>query len=79
MICLIHCDVPTFFFTSKFLLFFGRSFFLLFLILGFFLFGVLLVTLQFVLYTQLRAWLGVAKTDLTLVWDALSVLRVVGQ
>ena len=28
---------------------------------------------------QLRAWLGVAKTDLTLVWDALSVLRVVGQ
>ena len=43
------------------------------------LFGVLLVTLQFVLYTQLRASLGVAKTDLTLVWDALSVLRVVGQ
>ena len=43
------------------------------------LFGVLLVTLPFVLYTQLRAWLGVAKTDLTLVWDALSVLRVVGQ
>ena len=43
------------------------------------LFGVLLVTLQFVLYTQLRASLGVAKTDLTLVWDALSVLRVGGQ
>lgn len=39
------------------------------------LFGVLLVTLQFFFYTQLRATLGVSKDDLTIVWDALSPLR----
>ena len=36
MICLIRCDVPTFFFTSKFLHVFGRGVLLFFLGLGFF-------------------------------------------
>ena len=39
------------------------------------LFGVLLVSLQFVIYTNLRDLLGVSKADLTLVFDALTVLR----
>lgn len=39
------------------------------------LFGVLLTSLQFFLYGRLRDLLGVSKTDLTLVWDALAVLR----
>jgi solute carrier family 25 phosphate transporter 3 len=38
-------------------------------------FGALLVALQFYLYTQLRGILGVSKADLTLVWDALTVLK----
>jgi solute carrier family 25 phosphate transporter 3 len=38
-------------------------------------FGALLVALQFYLYTQLRGVLGVSKADLTLVWDALTVLK----
>ena len=39
------------------------------------LFGVLLTSLQFLFYGRLRALLGVSKADLTLVWDALAVLR----
>ena len=39
------------------------------------LFGVLLATLQFVIYTQLREIAGVSKADLTLVYDALAILR----
>ena len=38
-------------------------------------FGVLLVSLQFLFYSRLRELLGVSKTDLTLVWDALAVLK----
>lgn len=37
-------------------------------------FGALLVSLQFFLYTSLRRLLDVSASDLTLVWDALSVL-----
>ena len=46
MICLIRCDVPTFFFTSKFLLFLGRGvllFFLSFGLIGFLLGGIVVV------------------------------------
>ena len=39
------------------------------------LFGVLLVSLQFLFYTNLRSAFGVSKADLTLVFDALSILR----
>lgn len=39
------------------------------------LFGAVLVALQFYLYTQLRSILGVSKAELTLVWDALTVLK----
>ena len=39
------------------------------------LYGVLLVSLQFLFYTQLRGLLGVSKADLTNVLDALAVLR----
>ena len=39
------------------------------------LFGALLTSLQFLFYTQLRGLLGVTKSDLTLVWDALAVLN----
>ena len=39
------------------------------------LFGVLLVSLQFLFYSQLRDLFGVSKADLTLVWDTLAVLR----
>ena len=38
-------------------------------------FGVLLVTLQFYFFSEVRAALGVSKNDLTLVWDALAPLR----
>lgn len=39
------------------------------------LFGVLLVSLQFFFFNFLKSELGVAKGDLTLVWDALAPLR----
>ena len=39
------------------------------------LFGSLLVSLQFVLFTECRDLLGVSRDDLTFYWDALSVLR----
>lgn len=39
------------------------------------LFGALLTSLQFLLYSNLRGLLGVSKSDLTLVWDALAVLK----
>jgi len=39
------------------------------------LFGVLLVSLQFLFYSQLRAFFDVSKADLTLVWDTLAFLR----
>lgn len=39
------------------------------------LFGVLLTSLQFLFYGRLRSLFGVSKADLTLVWDALAVLR----
>ena len=39
------------------------------------LYGVLLVSLQFLIYTNLRGLFGVSKADLTLVLDALAVLR----
>jgi len=39
------------------------------------LFCAILVALQFYLYAQLRGILGVSKADLTLVWDALTVLN----
>ena len=39
------------------------------------LFGVLLTSLQFLFYSQLRGLLGVSKSDLTLVWDALAVVK----
>ena len=39
------------------------------------LFGVLLTSLQFLFYSQLRDLFGVSKADLTLVWDTLAVLR----
>ncbi len=38
-------------------------------------FGSLLVSLQFFLYTTLRGLLDVSASDLTLVWDALAVLK----
>ena len=39
------------------------------------LFGMLLVTLQFYFFTTVREALGVSKSDITLVWDALAPLR----
>ena len=39
------------------------------------LFGVLLTSLQFLLYTQLRSSLGVSKSEFVLVWDVLADLR----
>ena len=39
------------------------------------LFGSLLVSIQFVLFSECRDLLGVSRDDLTYYWDALSVLR----
>lgn len=39
------------------------------------LYGMLLVTLQFLIFTQLKSALGVSQNDLTLVWDPLAPLR----
>ena len=39
------------------------------------LFGVLLVSLQFLFYAQLRGAFGVSKADLTLVLDALQSIQ----
>ena len=36
---------------------------------------VLLASLQFLFYARLRGLLGVSKSDLTLVWDVLAVLK----
>ena len=41
-------------------------------------FGVLLTSLQFLFYGQLRGLFGVSKADLTLVWDVLGSLRLDG-
>ena len=39
------------------------------------LFGVLLTSLQFLFYSQLRGFFGVSKADLTFVWDTLAVIK----